>query len=261
MTLYRDVVERLVEKIRAVFGVNLTGIYLHGSMAMGCFNPNKSDIDIIVLINGDISDLQKLEFMREIVELNGSAPAKGIEISVVKREYCKPFVYPTPYELHFSPAHLERYKRSPEAYVREMNGTDKDLAAHFTVINNYGKVLCGEKIENVFGEVPKCDYIDSIYCDVQNAVSDIADNPIYVTLNLCRVLAFLRSGRCLSKLDGGRWGIDNLEFGSDVVFEAMDCYRSNEEMIADINTENFAKQMLLLIGEEIEKSGISLNNF
>lgn len=253
MTHYRDVVERLVEKTCAIFGRKLTGVYLHGSMAMGCFNPHKSDIDIIVVINGDISDLQKLEFMREIVELNGSAPAKGIEISVVKREYCKPFVYPTPYELHFSPMHLERYKRSPEKYIREMKGTDKDLAAHFTVINIYGKALYGEKISEVFGEVSKADYIDSIYYDVQNALSDIADDPIYVTLNLCRVLAFLRSGRCLSKLDGGRWGIDNLDFGFDVISKATECYQSQEEMTADINTENLAKQMLALICSEIEK--------
>lgn len=253
MTLYRDVVDRLVKKTCEVFGGKLTGVYLHGSMAMGCFNPHKSDIDIIVVINGDISDLQKLEFMREIVELNGSAPAKGIEISVVKGEYCKPFVYPTPYELHFSPAHLERYKRSPEAYIMEMKGTDKDLAAHFTVINNYGKALYGKKICEVFGEVSKADYIDSIYFDVQNALSDIADDPIYVTLNLCRVLAFLRSGRCLSKLDGGRWGIDNLDFGLDVISKATECYQSQEEMTADINTENFAKQMLALICAEIAK--------
>ncbi len=253
MTLYRDVVDRLVKKTCVVFGVKLTGIYLHGSMAMGCFNPHKSDIDIIVVINGDISDFQKLEFMREIVELNGSAPAKGIEISVVKGGYCKPFVYPTPHELHFSPAHLERYKHSPETYIREMKGTDKDLAAHFTVINNYGKVLYGEKISEVFGEVPKTDYIDSIYFDVQNALSDIANDPIYVTLNLCRVLAFLRSGRCLSKLDGDRWGIDNLDFGLDVISKATECYQSQEEMTADINTENFAKQVLALICAEIEK--------
>lgn len=254
MADYYGVVSELTEKIRAITGDNLAGVYLHGSMAMGCFNPDKSDIDLIVVVNGDISRRQKLELMDEIVKFNGYAPPKGLEISFVRAEYCKPFVYPTPYELHFSPSHLERYKRSPEAYVREMKGTDKDLAAHFTVINNYGRTLYGADIREVFGEVPKADYIDSILLDVQSAVSDIARDPIYVTLNLCRVLAFLRSGRYLSKLNGGRWGIENLEFGTDVVFKATECYRSNEEMTADINAERFAVQMLVLIGEEVEKA-------
>lgn len=255
MFIYGDITEALVQKSREVFDKKLTGVYLHGSLAMGCFNPDKSDIDVIVVTNGDISDSEKQRFMREIVDLNAYAPTKGIEVSVVKRKYCKPFVYPTPYELHFSPAHLERYKHSPEAYVREMKGTDKDLAAHFTVINNYGKVLYGEKISEVFGEVPRADYIDSIYYDIENAVFDIADDPIYVTLNLCRVLAFLRSGRCFSKLDGGRWGIDNLGFGADVISEAVECYISDREMISDTNTACFAKQMLEIINKEMKKSG------
>ena len=40
-------VETLLKKIvglcREVFGENLTGVYLHGSLAMGCFQPEKSD--------------------------------------------------------------------------------------------------------------------------------------------------------------------------------------------------------------------------
>lgn len=261
MALYDDVVDRLVQRICVILENRLTGIYLHGSMAMGCFNPNKSDIDVIVIIEEDISDLQKLRLMREIAEMNGSAPAKGIEISVVKREYCKPFVYPTPFELHFSPCHLERYRCSSEDYIREMKGTDKDLAAHFTVINNYGRVLYGENVQDVFGEVPKRDYVDSIYSDIQNAASDIWGNPVYVTLNLCRVLAYLRSGKCLSKLDGGKWGINNLDFGIDIVSEALKSYISDREMIADVNTERFVEQMLMLIEEKMEKFGIRPNSF
>ena len=40
-------VETLLKKIvglcREVFGEDLTGVYLHGSLAMGCFQPEKSD--------------------------------------------------------------------------------------------------------------------------------------------------------------------------------------------------------------------------
>ena len=32
-----------------IFGKDLTGVYLHGSLAMGCFNPQKSDIDLMVV--------------------------------------------------------------------------------------------------------------------------------------------------------------------------------------------------------------------
>jgi len=32
----------------AILGNNLTGIYLHGSAVMGCFQPGKSDIDLLL---------------------------------------------------------------------------------------------------------------------------------------------------------------------------------------------------------------------
>ena len=36
-TDYRDLLQRFTEKSAEIFGDNLTGIYLHGSAAMGCF--------------------------------------------------------------------------------------------------------------------------------------------------------------------------------------------------------------------------------
>ena len=45
--LYQGILAGIVDQSRKIFGEELTGIYLHGSMAMGCFNPDKSDIDLI----------------------------------------------------------------------------------------------------------------------------------------------------------------------------------------------------------------------
>lgn len=97
----------------------LTGVYVHGSFAMGCFNPAKSDLDVLVVVEDAITDLQKKMFMDEIIFLNNKLPPKGIEISVVRSEYCKNFVYPTPYELHFSNMHLSWYMSNPAEYIRK----------------------------------------------------------------------------------------------------------------------------------------------
>ncbi len=246
--LYWDLIRDFAEKAQTILEGMITGVYLHGSMAMGCFNPDKSDIDLIAVIDKDISVSQKLLLMNEIVYANQYAPPKGIEISVVKREYCKPFVYPTPFELHFSPVHLERYKRSPNDYVRDMKGTDKDLAAHFTVINNYGKVVLGENIKTVFGEVSKECYMDSVYYDIRNSASYILTDPVYVILNLCRTLAYIREGKCFSKADGGHYVVKNEEFDTSIVKEALDCYLSDRKMTANREIAvGFAEKMLELI--------------
>lgn len=249
---YQNILDEIVDKSKEILETKLTGVYLHGSMAMGCFNPDKSDIDLIIVIEDDISDTQKIMLMKHIVDINGQAPLKGLEISVVKREYCNPFVYPTPFELHFSPMHLQRFIDDPQEYVENMKGEDIDLAAHFTIITKYGIVLWGEKIENVFAPVPRQNYIDSICADIENAAEDILEQPIYITLNLCRVLAFVEDGLCLSKEEGGKWGIEHLpsEYRS-MIAEALECYASDKAMTVEKKSANdFVKKVMGLIKDQ-----------
>lgn len=241
-----DLLQRFTKMSREFFGDNLVGVYLHGSAAMGCFNPQKSDLDLILIVENDISDSTKLEFMENVVRLNEEAPAKGMELSIVKKEYCNPFVYPTPFELHFSCTHLDWFKDNPDDYVDKMKGTDKDLAAHFTIIRRGGIVLYGAGINEIFGEVPEEDYIDSIWLDIKNASDDILADPLYITLNLCRVLAYLQEGLVLSKKAGGEWAMGTLprKFHGWIQ-TALECYASGREMALDsILAQDFAGQML-----------------
>ena len=40
------VINEFVKKSQEILEDNLTGIYLHGSAVMGCYNPKKSDLDL-----------------------------------------------------------------------------------------------------------------------------------------------------------------------------------------------------------------------
>lgn len=247
--VYRELLLRFTDMCRSVLGDNLVGVYLHGSAAMGCFHPKKSDLDLMVIVENVPEDCVKREFMDQVVRLNEEAPEKGLELSVVRRKFCNPFVYPTPYELHFSIMHLEWYRRDPEGYIAGMHGTDRDLAAHFTILREFGSVLWGVAVEEIFGEVPSADYIDSIWRDVEQAEEDILANSVYVALNLCRVLAYLREGLVLSKKAGGEWGLAVLpERCRGYLFHALQSYESGGEMRGDEGSAaEFAREVLSLI--------------
>ena len=223
-----------VEQSKEILRDNLVGVYLHGSLVMGCFNPQKSDIDLIIVVDRPLTDPVKRAFIEMTVEHNALGPAKGIEMSIVLREVCKPFVYPTPYELHFSAGHLEWFEEAPDEYIREMNGTDKDLAAHFTIINKRGKCLYGAPIEDVFAEVPSVDYMDSIWFDVEGAAEEITEYPMYLILNLARVLAYKQEGLVLSKKEGGDWALGRLpaEY-RPLIADALREYSENAEVVYD----------------------------
>ena len=241
-----------VEQSKEILKDNLVGIYLHGSAVMGCYNPAKSDIDLIIVVKDSIEDSVKRVFMDMVVELNEKGPAKGIEMSIVKQNACKPFVYPTPFELHFSVAHLDWYGKNLDDYVSKMKGEDKDLAAHFTIINHRGKCLYGASIKDIFADVPVQDYIDSIWNDIAEAEEEITDNPMYIILNLARVLAYIKDGLVLSKKEGGEWALNNVhEIYHSLIQDALIEYAEDRIISYDTNlARDYAKYMVEKIASE-----------
>lgn len=255
MDEYRNLLDSLVQQSKNILGDNLVGIYLHGSAVMGCFNDKKSDLDFIVVIKTDISNEIKQQYMDMALELNEQAPAKGIEFSIVRENVCNPFVYPTPFELHFSIAHLNWYISEPEDYIEKMKGTDKDLAAHFTIIFHRGKTLFGKEIKEVFAKVGRENYFDSIWCDIENSKEEIIENPMYIILNLCRVLAYRKDNLILSKQEGGNWGLKNTpEEYHNLISDALTEYQTGELMKYDVQLEKeYAEYMISQIKSEEER--------
>ena len=234
---YGELLYDFVDATCKAFGDNLVGIYLHGSAAMGCFNPASSDIDLIVVIKDALDFDKRRAYIDDMVRLNARAPKKGLEVSVVRREVCDPFVYPTPFEFHFSPMYLDACVNAPDEYARSVGHSDPDLAAHFTVIRERGRVLLGEGIPAVFGEVDGKYYMDSIWTDVSGAESDILSEPVYIVLNLARVLAYAREGLVLSKAEFFErlavWG----ESDEGLAMEPGSQYIIGEAMLEAINKE------------------------
>lgn len=251
----QDLLAEISEQYNQILAKNLVGIYVHGSIAFGCFNWQKSDIDFLVVVKTPLSQDVKLQLFYVLENLRNQAPPKGFEMSVVLHDYCKNFVHPTPYEAHYSrglhmkgDSHNEDLAASTLEYSSEYK-TDADLAAHFTIITNIGIVLRGEPIENVFEVVPKKDYLDSIRNDIINAKEDVVRDPVYIILNLCRVYAYIKDELILSKEQGGRWGLANLPKQYHSLIESMvNNYVSGELFIKDETLQvDFCRYMLDLI--------------
>lgn len=240
-----DILENIKTEYHSILKEKLVGIYVHGSIAFECFNWEKSDIDFLVVINERLNQKEKEALITQILNLDEYCPTKGIEMSVVLDKVCKPFVYPTPYELHYSNSYREEYKTNLSGVCEQLNGVDKDLAAHITVINQVGITLYGKEIEEVFVPVSKEFYVDGILYDVENVKEEITENPVYYILNLCRVLAYLQNGLILSKKQGGEWGIENLSNKyTKLVKIAMDCYAGITDFEDDDLLQDFALYML-----------------
>ncbi len=245
-----NLLNQFVLSTKDILGNVLIGVYLHGSYAMGCYNFYSSDIDLIVVINRDISDDIKNLYMEEIVKFSDEIGGSGIEISVVKEEFCNKDIYLIPFELHFSDYHLEEYQKNASKYISDMKGLDEDLPAHFKMIYHRGKKLYGKEIEDVFADVSDKYYLKSVLYDLKDYQNECISKPGYVVLNVCRTLAYLRQGLLLSKLEGGEWALDNLDKSYDkLVSDSLQEYKCGEKLNLD---KKLSEKLVDATIEEIE---------
>lgn len=253
-----------VDKLHEYLKNNLVGVYLHGSLAMGGFNPEPSDIDILVVV-GDQLPLNKKKGLGKIfVELSEEVPGNGYELSIVTLDTVKNFVHPTPYELHFS--YEEKRAFAQEKIDFTQRKTDPDLAAHFVITKERGVCLFGEPISEVFPTVSKKDYLDSLIKDAEWSYGKIIETPDnestlpgYAILNFCRMLAFIQENLITSKLEGGEWALGHLpKKYISVVTEALEKKRNGTGKGLDAKlVKDFANYSMGIIRKAAESTSNS----
>ena len=102
-----DLVLKIIKNIKENFSEllkdNLVGIYIHGSLAMGCFNPKSSYIDLLLVVKNSLSLKTKRGLGKIILNIIENNPQK-LDLSVILLKTLNKFVYPTPFEFQFSEA-------------------------------------------------------------------------------------------------------------------------------------------------------------
>ncbi len=225
----RDQVTAFIADLKDVLDDTLIGVYLHGSLAMDCFNPERSDIDLIVVTKTRLEVEQK-QRLAESLLCRSNAP-RPIEISFLTAGDLVPWRHPTPFEFHYSEEWRERFSEAlASGSLPAQQDTDPDLAAHLTVTWRRGLCLYGAPVDQTIPPVPAKDYADSIVGDLEWIRERYAENPSgispYLVLNACRVYAFLLEGAVLSKDEGGQWALTKLPDAlTGVVRQALDVYR------------------------------------
>lgn len=207
--------DAVVTRLREALGDALVGIYLHGSLALGCFNPRCSDLDLLVVTRRPLADRERaaLETLPRGVPGEPGWP-RPVELSVLVEEQLRPWRHPTPYDAHLSSGAVQGA------------GVDPDLAAHVTVVRQAGVALVGPPAVDVFPEVPRGDFVASLLGDVEYCLTKRARSR-YAILGLARVWATLAEPDVLhNKATGAEWALERLPPARRTVLErALESYR------------------------------------
>ena len=222
----------VARRIRGVVGDDLVGVYLHGSFALGCGNPNRSDLDLLVVTKRPLTADEREKF----AELPAGAlyqPGwpRPIELSSLTLDQLHPWRHPTPYDLHLT----HRGVVGP--------GEDADLAAHLTVARRAGIALDGPEPAQVFPEVPRADYEDSLLRDFEWSLAHAREEPRYeryAILSIARIWASLAEPPVLhTKESGAAWALARLPHGLRTPLEqALASYRTHGRDL-DLDREEF----------------------
>lgn len=222
--LTREVLEETLSVVHSVLGDNLIGIYLYGSLAMGCFQPRSSDVDIILVARERLSEEQRrktLEYLR------ACSKDRRIELSIVRADVIRNPQYPMMVDLHY-----EYWGNTFE------DEKDNEILSNLYTTRKRGFCVWGLPMGDVFSRIPAQYHLRSVVEDLEHTRRHLHENPervgynvaAYWILGSCRVLAFIREEKVLSKLEGGRWGLTNLpkEY-HNLVEQALSCQQGKKK--------------------------------
>jgi len=251
--LVREVLSETLSGVHSVLRENLIGIYLYGSLAMECFNPKSSDIDIILVVRKRLSKEQGkkiIEFLKGVCSKD-----RRIELSIVCEDVVRNPQYPIMVDLH--------YEYWGDIFENEK---DNEILSNLYTTRKRGFCVWGAPTSDVFSEIPAQYHLRSVKEDIEHTRKYLHENPervgydpaVYWVLTSCRILAFIREGKVLSKLEGGQWGLANLpEEYHDLVKQALSCYqgKKKERIWNHEKLEAFANYMtrVILRGSKLKR--------
>lgn len=202
----RAQLDELTNGLRAILRDALVGVYVHGSLALGCFNEARSDIDVLVVTDGALSEDEKLSVLD--VSLRTSAMPYGLEVDVLTTDQLRSWRHPSPFELHFWEGRREDFAFDPLGTLESIGTENPDLAAHVTIARARAIPLLGPPADEVFPRVPATHLRDSLLRDLEWSRS--VCSALYGVLSPCRVWAALETGEVHSKETGAAWALEHL---------------------------------------------------
>lgn len=228
----KQFVDKLLEYLKCELGSKLTGIYLHGSLAMGSYYRPKSDVDLIVVVdrklNADLGEAVGIG----VANIAAGRPTIGnVELSVITAETAKRVAAPMPFEVHYSSGWHDKLLNREVDYSQTR--TDPDLPSHLMYVTQRGVCLYGKPISEAFGLVEWDHFMEAVLDDLDWILADehILETPFYSVLNICRVFQLKSENRRLvhSKEEGGQWGLAHFpQEYRPLIQQALDVYRSSE---------------------------------
>jgi predicted nucleotidyltransferase len=187
----------------------LTAAYLHGSAVLGGFHPDRSDLDVLVIVERSLPRARLERLAAAVSHRRLPDPACGLELDVITRDGALHPRHPSPLELN-----LFTSAESHQVHLGEDVGTSTDIVLHLAVVAAAGVTLTGPDPADTIGDVPRA----WVAAELRNELAwGLAHaSTAYQALNAARAWRFADEGVICGKIEGGTWALDR---GHDAVLQ------------------------------------------
>lgn len=210
----------LKKRLKLVFSKQLIGIYIHGSLAAGGFNRQRSDIDFLIVTSNEIhrklfSDLQRMH--NKIID---DHPEWGMKLegSYITREKFYQIDVPCSPRPYLHNGHLEFCEYGPE-WILERHV----LREHGIVLEGPKPNMVIERISPIQIKKATLKFLYDWWMPMLKDTKRLADSEyqVYTVLTMCRVLYTLQTGNISSKETAAKWVISIYKQWSKLINQAL----------------------------------------
>lgn len=206
-TTYPDInalLDRLLAGARSVLGADLVGLYLHGSLATGGFNPETSDVDFLAATAGPLPEeiVDRLAAMHQELALR-SPWAAELEGSYI----------PRPALRRYNPARARHPRLEHGSSTLRVEQHDSDWVINRYVLREHGVVITGPDPETLIDPIGPNELRHAVrnllwWWELQledTTRLETGRYQAYAVLTMCRVLYMLEHGDVAPKPEAAFW--------------------------------------------------------
>jgi hypothetical protein len=186
-------------EVAATTGGLLQAVYVHGSAALGGWQADRSDVDMLLIADDAVSAATLDQMAGSLVATSAACPGRGLESSAVGSAQARAPAAPWPYLLHVATGPGEpggRIHRGADS------AGDADLLIHYAVARAAGWAAYGPPAADLIGEVSRPAILEYLAGELDWGLQHAPE--AYAVLNACRSLMYLEEGRIVSKIAGGK---------------------------------------------------------
>ncbi len=212
------------------------GMYVVGSLALGDFNSEHSDIDFIVLIDGDIEDalVNALRAIHTEFDTSNSPWAQRIEA-----------IYITPDAFDLSRPNHKRYPQVEKGVELFTSPLEDGWVFQCYSLREYALVVSGVDPHSLIPPIDHKYMPPAVAAIASMWLGDAVNDPTwidwlrevphqqFVIKTLCRLLYSLATGDVASKSSAVRWGMGNLPARWVTLLEASLVNTVETDLIVD----------------------------